>query len=214
MNNKEFPKKVAENVILYSSNPIIYVVKDFIEHKECKAFIEEFESESLGGFSKTKNDKKKSLNQKIINYSIDHNANDHLHSLSKRLSILAQIPIRNAEPYELTHYQQGAQTSALSEAFDVDCKTDHEKLSQGGQRVLSTVFFLNEKGEGNGIEFPNLQLSILVKQGDVLVLHNTIDASHHSGHPVMHPNAIHAPISTPKDTQLIVYLRFREGIFY
>lgn len=213
MNNKEFPKKIAENVILYSANPIVYLVKDFIELKECQAFIEEFERESLSGLSKT-NNKKKAFRKKITNFFINHNANDLLHELSKRLSILAQIPIRNAEPFELIHHQKGVQTLAFSEAFDVDCKMDQEKLSQGGQRVLSIVFFLNEIGEGNRIEFPNLQLSISVKQGDVLVLHNTIDASHHSGYPIMHPNAIHAPLPTTIDAQLMVYLRFRESLFY
>ena len=45
MNNKEFPKKIAENVILYSPNPILYLVKDFITKNECEAFVKVLDSQ-------------------------------------------------------------------------------------------------------------------------------------------------------------------------
>jgi hypothetical protein len=38
--NKEYPKKIADNVIMYSADPILYVVRDFLSPKECNAFIE------------------------------------------------------------------------------------------------------------------------------------------------------------------------------
>jgi hypothetical protein len=37
--NTEFPKKIADNVTLFSSDPIIYVVDDFISEDECQEFI-------------------------------------------------------------------------------------------------------------------------------------------------------------------------------
>lgn len=34
------PKKISENVTLYSANPIVYVVSDFLSDSECEAFID------------------------------------------------------------------------------------------------------------------------------------------------------------------------------
>ena len=34
------PKKISENVTLYSSNPVVYVVSNFLSDQECNSFIE------------------------------------------------------------------------------------------------------------------------------------------------------------------------------
>ena len=40
MTDKVFPKKLANNVTMYSSDPILYVVDDFLSDDECDAFIQ------------------------------------------------------------------------------------------------------------------------------------------------------------------------------
>ena len=37
---KEFPKKIADNVTMFSADPILYVVNDFLSNDECEAFID------------------------------------------------------------------------------------------------------------------------------------------------------------------------------
>ena len=37
---KEFPKKIADNVMMHSADPILYVVNEFLSNDECDAFIE------------------------------------------------------------------------------------------------------------------------------------------------------------------------------
>ena len=44
--NKEYPKKIADNVTMFSADPILYVVDNFISNDECDAFIKAAE-ESL-----------------------------------------------------------------------------------------------------------------------------------------------------------------------
>ena len=34
------PKKISDNVTLFSAEPIVYVVSDFLSDEECEAFIE------------------------------------------------------------------------------------------------------------------------------------------------------------------------------
>ena len=40
MTETDFPKKIAENVTMYSADPIVYVVNDFLNDHECNSFIE------------------------------------------------------------------------------------------------------------------------------------------------------------------------------
>ena len=35
----QYPKKIADNVLMYSADPIIYVVSDFLSGEECEQFI-------------------------------------------------------------------------------------------------------------------------------------------------------------------------------
>ena len=34
------PKKISENVTMYSANPVVYVVSNFLSNDECEAFVE------------------------------------------------------------------------------------------------------------------------------------------------------------------------------
>ena len=213
MNNKEFPKKIAENVILYSSNPILYLVKDFITKNECEAFVKVLDSQ-LTSDHDADNSQIIYLNNNFENFTIDHDANDLVHELSKRLSILAQTPIRNAEPYEVRHYKKGIDPELSFEAFDIASQRDKERFVKGGQMMLSTIFFLNDTNEESGFAFPSLKLSIPAKQGDVVVLHNTDVSNSYSEYPEIHSDSIHAPIKINSDNQMIGYLRFREGLLY
>ena len=38
--NKEYPKKIADNVTMHAADPILYVVDNFLSNDECDAFIE------------------------------------------------------------------------------------------------------------------------------------------------------------------------------
>ena len=38
--NKEYPKKIADNVTMFAADPILYVVDNFLSNDECDAFIE------------------------------------------------------------------------------------------------------------------------------------------------------------------------------
>ena len=91
MSPNNFPKKLADNVTMYSADPIIYVVHDFLSKDECEEFI---------------NIAKKIGPEDINIYRVNHDASNLLHETSKRLSILVQTPIRNAEKYLVTTFSE------------------------------------------------------------------------------------------------------------
>ena len=76
MNIKEFPKKIAENVILYSPDPILYLVKAFISKEECQAFIKQFDNQLGTDSIKNSRSKKSILDNNTNHCFIDHNVDE------------------------------------------------------------------------------------------------------------------------------------------
>ena len=209
MNDQSFPKRIADNVVMYSADPIIYVVKNFISEDECKAFIE-------AASGKLKHSTVISAEKHVTHPSrtsencwLEHDANDYLHDVSKRLSILVQMPIRNAEQYQLVHYKKGAEYKPHYDSFDFNTDEGKKNWEPGGQRLITALGYLNDVPEGGGTGFPNLDIEIKASKGDVLVFHNCLKNTTD-----INPRSLHAGLPVVKGEQWAINLWFRERIRY
>jgi prolyl 4-hydroxylase len=111
--SQEFPKKISENVTLFSGDPIVYLVNDFLSTDECEAFISETKDRMKR--ATVIGDEKHVVHESRTNSFawVEHDANDIIHEVSKRFSILVQIPIRNAEQFQVVHYLPGTEYKSL-----------------------------------------------------------------------------------------------------
>jgi prolyl 4-hydroxylase len=75
---------------------------------------------------------------------IEHDANELVHEVSKRLSILVQMPIRNAEQYQLVYYEKGAEYKPHFDSFDYDTPEGKNNWEPGGQRMITVIAYLND----------------------------------------------------------------------
>ena len=115
---KEFPKKIADNVIMHSADPILYVVNDFLSNDECDAFVEASEGKLKPSTVISPDQAIQHESRTSENCWIDHSANDVVHEVSNRFSILVQMPIRNAEQYQLVYYKKGTEYKPHFDSFD------------------------------------------------------------------------------------------------
>ena len=212
--NKEFPKKIADNVSMYSADPILYVVKDFLSNDECQAFIEASKGklEPSTVISPDKHIQHESRTSE--NCWIEHDANEIVHEVSKRFSILVQMPIRNAEQYQLVYYKEGAQYKPHFDSFDYETQDGKKNWEPGGQRMVTVIAYLNNVEKGGGTGFPELDITITPKKGDVVVFHNTLLGSPSSTHPKIHPKSLHGGMPVIKGEKWMVNLWFRENLRY
>jgi hypothetical protein len=161
MSSNNFPKKLADNVTMYSADPIIYVVHDFLSKDECVEFI----------------NIAKKIGPKDINfYRVNHDESDLLHETSKRLSILVQTPIRNAEKYLVTTLSKQTIPTETIDSFNPETQSELMKKDSGGQRLLSLIGVLDEK-DCSEVTFSKLNLNIKLQTGEILVLHNCYEES-------------------------------------
>ena len=113
MSQSELPKKIADNVTMYSADPIVYLVSDFLNDDECEAFISAAQGRLKGSTVISKDKFIKHDSRTSENCWLEHDANEIVHEVSKRLSILVQMPIRNAEQDQVVYSKAGADYKPL-----------------------------------------------------------------------------------------------------
>jgi len=212
--NTEYPKKIAENVTMFAGDPILYVVSNFVSDLECEAFIKASKGKLQPSTVISSDKSKQHESRTSKNCWIEHNANDIVHEVSKRLSILTQIPIRNAEQYQLVFYKQGTQYKPHFDSFDFETAEGKKHWEPGGQRMLTVLIYLNNVEEGGGTNFPELGVTISANKGDVVVFHNTLAKPSSIAHPKINPKSLHAGMPVITGEKWMVNLWFREDLRY
>ncbi len=210
---KEFPKKIADNVMMHSADPILYVVNEFLSNDECDAFIEASKGKLKPSTVISPGKHIQHESRTSENCWIEHDANEIVHEVSKRFSILVQMPIRNAEQYQLVYYKKGTEYKPHYDSFDYETDDGKKNWEPGGQRMITVIAYLNDVEEGGETGFPELGIDIPPKKGDAVVFHNTlpIDAG---THPKIHPRSLHGGMPVLKGEKWMVNLWFRENLRY
>ena len=207
--NTEFPKKIADNVTLFSSDPIIYVVDDFISEDECQEFIN-CSKDKLQPATVVGLDNEQKLTDRTNEFAwLEHHANESIHEVSKRLSILVQMPIRNAEMFQVVHYERGTEYKPHFDSFDQSTELGKKYWEPGGQRMITALIYLNDVADGGATYFPELNISINPKKGNVLVFHNTISETTN-----INPRSLHAGMPVSSGEKWAANLWFRENLYY
>jgi prolyl 4-hydroxylase len=212
--NKEFPKKIADNVRMHSADPILYVVSDFLSNDECDAFIQASKGKLKPSTVISSDEHIQHESRTSENCWIQHDANEIVHEVSKRLSILVQMPIRNAEQYQLVYYKKGTEYKPHFDSLDYETEDGKKNWEPGGQRMISILAYLNDVEAGGGTDFPEIGATIVAKKGDVAVFHNTLPGTHATTHPKIHPRSLHAGMPVIKGEKWMVNLWFRENLRY
>ena len=211
--NKEFPKKIADNVTMYSADPILYVVNNFLSNDECEAFIEAANGKLKPSTVISTDKHIQHESRTSENCWIEHDANEIVHEVSKRFSILVQMPIRNAEQYQLVYYKRGTEYKPHFDSFDFETEDGKKNWEPGGQRMITVIAYLNDVKEGGETGFPELGINVPPKKGDALVFHNTLQEDA-AAYPRINPRSLHGGMPVINGEKWMVNLWFRENLRY
>ncbi len=170
-----------------SLNPFVAVIDDFFDADLANHLIES---------GKAKLARASVVNTKGGNMISDHRTNSavpldqwsdpRMTELATRLSTLLRLPPENAEPSQLLHYVKAQEYHPHSDAFVADTG-GIEQLVRGGQRLFTTICYLNDVDSGGETEFPKLKIKVSPRLGRVLIFGNT-----RLGTAEVHPHSIHA----------------------
>ena len=202
------PKKIASNVTLYSTDPIIYVVSNFLSNEECQSFID------LGMGNMKRATVAGDTDEVVENrtndfFWLEHNASEVVHEVSKRFSVLVKMPINNAEQFQLVYYGPEKEYKPHFDSFDKDTDAGKKNMEVGGQRMTTALAYLNDVEAGGATDFPEIGVSIKPNKGDVVIFNNCIQDTTD-----IHHKSLHGGSPVIAGEKWAVNLWFRENAIY
>ena len=126
-------------------------------------------------------------------YWIPHNYDDIINNICCKISKLVNIPLENAEQLQIIYYDKNQEYKNHFDAVDNDnAEVNNTFLERGGNRILTTLCYLNNVIEGGSTKMTKLNIDISPKIGKLLVFENTYkntgikhELSEHCGCPVI-----------------------------
>jgi prolyl 4-hydroxylase len=98
---------------------------------------------------------------------------DHvLEALERCISRVSGVPVLNGEFLQILRYQPGEEFRPHVDYFNESGAGAYQSLADGGQRAQTVLMYLNDDYTGGSTCFPELQLDIKARRGDMLHFHN------------------------------------------
>lgn len=196
---------MKKSVLCY--NPLVAVIDEVFDEKTAKAAIDAGKDRLTHAPVIGKQGKEISEKRTNSHAVIDQWSLPILSNLVSRISSLVRLPPENCEAAKLLHYVGEQYFDVHQDAFDIEIARN--QLEHGGQRIFTTLCYLNDVDEGGQTAFPNLKLSVRPKLGRVLLFSNLAP-----GKNVPHRDSAHVGFGPEKGQKWVLSLWWRERIYY
>jgi prolyl 4-hydroxylase len=88
--------------------------------------------------------------------------------IEKRLAALTGSPAENGEGLQILHYGVGAEYRPHFDFFEPEDPGSAAHLQKGGQRVSTTIMYLNDVDAGGATIFPEIGLEVSARKGSAV----------------------------------------------
>jgi len=172
-------------------DPKIYTIQGVISIEECKYFKEismDFMKRSTVSAIDHNANKIGSIDKRRTssNCWVKHDHSETTQLVVNRISELVKMPVKNAESFQVLHYQEKEEYQAHLDAFDKETELGKAFLGNSGQRVLTVLGYLNNVDEGGETHFPNIDKTVIPEEGKIVVFEVC-----HQDTDMPHKNALH-----------------------
>ena len=154
----------------------------------------------------------KTLGTEITGYRTAENSwirekNDLTDKLKSIVATKSSHPIENQEVIHIVKYEVGGEYKTHHDFFPPSEEYSSTAMKQGGQRVITCLFYLNDDFEGGETEFPTKKIKVTPKTGRLLMWSNI----HPSGQ--LDYESLHAGLPVISGTKWIAVVWVRQGTF-
>lgn len=133
----------------------------------------------------------------------------HAMAFAMRIGLMLRMSVAHAEPVRVLHYTAAQAFKPHGDAFDI-ATLDSAGLAalegQGGQRLFSSMVYLNAPEDGGATVFPDLERAISPVPGRLLIFANTV-----SGTAAPNPLSVHAGESVTAGEKWAAITWWRQG---
>jgi prolyl 4-hydroxylase len=182
---------------------ILEEFKNFLSQELCNSLIEL----SLDDLGDTE-----TLGEQIDDYRLAQGTfldnNEGVASIiSQKVSELLSLPTENFENLHVVKYEAGGEYKTHHDFFHETENYYGEQIDRGGQRIFTTLIYLNDTFLGGETDFPLLSKKIKPETGKLVVWSN-IDENGECDH-----DSLHAGLPVLEGTKYIAVFWIRESKF-
>jgi prolyl 4-hydroxylase len=194
---------------LIHHDPKVYTVNGVISEEECEHFkkitFSHMQRSTVSSIGKSKVKGLLDNRRTSSNCWVKHKYDKITLDVASRIAELIQIPLDNAEDYQVLHYESAQEYQPHLDTFDPKLDKKGKYLSNGGQRIITVLGYLNTVEEGGETSFPNIDKAIFPETGKIVVFHNCIDGTNRP-----HPDSLHGACPVIQGEKWAFNLWFRE----
>lgn len=185
---------IGEAAKVWNVNPLIVSVDGFLSGPECEAIIG-LAAGRLQRATVITSEHQIEVSEKRTNSHCILPPRQHppLAALCLKLGVLLRMPFANAEGVSVLHYLPGQEFVPHSDGFSLGRSPEYLAAMEaaGGQRLFTTICYLNDVEAGGATAFPELGPAITPQRGRLLIFANTLAGgrdvtglANHAGTPV------------------------------
>lgn len=179
---------------VWNLNPLVATVDGFLSPAECEGVIG-LARDRLRRAEVVTADSYSTVSDERTNSDcvVRPAKNPQLAALCLKLGALLRLPFPHAEGVSILHYAPGQEFRPHADGFNTAGSEAYVARMEatGGQRLFTTICYLNEVAGGGATDFPELGLSIAPARGRLLIFGNTMAGARdttslalHAGTPV------------------------------
>lgn len=106
---------------------------------------------------------------------------------SNRIAKVVGLPLEHCEQIQAIHYGATQEYRPHFDAFNLKNPRGQRTAKLGGQRLVTTLVYLNDVIDGGGTAFPKIGEEVQAKKGRLVIFHNCTE-----GTMEIHPFSLHA----------------------
>lgn len=195
------------NIQKLSYDPKIYTIANFLTKVECDHFVKISKGKLNRAFVSGQKEGYISQGRTGQNYWLNHNTDSITLGVAKKISQIVNIPLENAEAFQIIYYGVTQEYRQHYDAWDHDnSQKAYRNMKFGGQRLMTALVYLNDVEEGGGTRFTKLNKEVNAEKGKLLVFQNT-----QTGTNIKHELSEHAGMPVKKGEKWAFNLWFREA---
>lgn len=200
----------SQNLKLLCLNPFVGIVDDVFDRDLADHIIARGQDRLRPAkvVSQTGGKSKSSENRTNYNSVVNQWDDPRMSALVSKISEFVRLPPENTETSQLLRYQGEQKFDPHPDAFG-NTVGGRQARASGGQRLFTTICYLNDVEGGGETEFPKLKFKVAPKLGRVLIFGNTL-----LGTAEAHPDSYHAGRPVTGGEKFVLSLWWRQLAYH
>jgi prolyl 4-hydroxylase len=147
----------------------LFVAREFLTPEECRLLIERIDSDRVPSGLLAASDDPEFRTSESCNLRIEDRVNQ---SIERKINRLMGIQPEHGETIQGQRYAVGQQFKPHHDFFHTDQPYWPQQEREGGQRTWTAMIFLNEPEAGGQTYFPNANVRVTPRTGNLLAWNN------------------------------------------